>query len=613
MQVTAPAPPTTMYEIENHLVSQSELLNKLSERIGLEERVETTREINPEKRELFEKLNKYKPPLMSKSEYCSYTIQQLSRLNALAEREKNFCQRHRLPYVDDSYMMKCYQNQLVKEDSNVTYGLDIATLQYTVILPYQKEIKLEDFEPFLEYVPSLAGKQTRISMSTSVPVILDLCQARGFTLKNLCELFTLLIKKYIPASEPLVNTLSSEHPESYLTLITNNINPQKDLEAIDKLIDQVSRAPTETISEVVEKAKSLYIHRMRLNNPKLTREELEIKANRSVIVYLSGWVTPQCWEKVTKWKNEREKAGSILFLSQYLDQIILHEKREKFRPTVSLKSNTNLDHSTLASVAQVQHQPQTEEYSDYAAGEDDAETGEEEDDDMDVNFVRKTPGFSRRGRGQGRSGNSTQRSSSTPSQRQSRSKQRRQHPRRRSYSRKYIRTSSYPPKRFYRSPGGTFRNSSTNTSHGRSPSVASTNTSTTSSQRREYLAKSSYNIVAESQKRCLRCDGLHLSSACPRFETFCKTICPFCVKKRGKSLYHLLELCPFRGQIGRSTSYVEPSPRTLERRYTKKLNRSNSFNRPKSDRFKSPSNDFVKTQYNSSLHARQGNDRRGKR
>ena len=609
-----------MYEVENTLVSQSELLNKLAERQGLDERVEITREINPEKRELFEKLNKYKAPLMSQSEYCSYMIQQLSRLSALSDRQKNFCQRNGLPYTDDSYMMKHFQTHLIRKDTDITHGLDLATLQYTVVLPYQDDIKLEDFETCLEYVPALTGKQTRISMTTSIPAIFDLCQARGFTLKNLCELLKLLIRKYIPSQEPLVNTLKSEHPEKYLTLIANNLNPQKDLEAIDKLIDQVSRAPTETISEVVEKAKSLYIHRQKLTNPKLSQEELELKANRSVIVYLSSWVTPQCWEKVTKWKNEREKAGSVLFLSQYLDQIILHERRDKFRPTTSLKSNTNLDHSTLASIAHVQQQhveqPQAEDYSDYATGDDDGEA-EEEEDDTDVNFVRRTSGFPRRGRGQRRSGKtsgySSQRSASTPNQRQSRTTQRRQHPRRRSYSRKYVRTSSYPPKRFYRSPGGTFRNNSTNTSHGRSPSVASTNTSTTSSTRREYLAKSSYNIVAEHDKRCLRCDGQHISRACPRFDTFCKTICAFCNKKRGKALYHPQELCPYRGQIGRSTSYVEPSPRTLEKRYHKRLNRSNSFNRPKNDRFKSPSNDFVKTQYNSSLHARQGNEKRGKR
>ena len=604
-----------MYQVDNTLVTQSELLNKLSEKAGLDERVETTREINPEKRELFDKLNRYKAPLMSKSEYSSYMIQQLNRLSAMSNRQRDFCQRNRLPYTDNSYMMKHYQSSLIKTDTNVTYGLDLVSLQWTVILPFQGEIKLEDFEQCLEYIPSLTGKQTRISMTSSVPAILDLCQARGFTLKNLCELLALLIKKYIPASEPLVNTISSEHPEDYVTLITNNINPQKDLEAIDKLIDQVSRAPSETISEVVEKSKSLYIHRMRLNNSKLSREELEIKAERSVIVYLSGWVTPQCWEKVSKWKNDRERAGAILYLSQYLDQIILNERREKFRPTSALKSNTNLDHSTLASVAQVQQQ-ESDDHSDYATDEN--EDADEEDDDMDVNFVRKAPGFPRnRGRGRGRSGNasgnSSRRSASTPNPRQSRNRQRQQHPRRRSYSRKYQRTSSYPPKRFYRSPGGTFRNTSTNTSHGRSPSVASTNTSTTSSQRREYLSKSSYNIVAENHKRCLRCDGNHLSRACPRFSSYCKNICPFCVKKRGKSLYHAQELCPFRGQIGRSTNYVEPSPHTLEKRYHKKLNRASSFNRPKSDRFKSPVNDFVKTQYNSSLHARQGNDRRGKR
>ena len=64
-----------------------------------------------------------------------------------------------------------------------------------------------------------------------------------------------------------------------------------------------------------------------------------------------------------------------------------------------------MDHSTLASIAHVQQQhieqPPSEDYSDYATGDDDGEAAEEEDD-TDVNFVRRTSGFPRRGRGQRR-------------------------------------------------------------------------------------------------------------------------------------------------------------------------------------------------------------------
>ena len=188
------------------------------------------------------------------------------------------------------------------------------------------------------------------------------------------------------------------------------------------------------------------------------------------------------------------------------------------------------------------------------------------------------------------------------------------HPRRRSYSRKYIRTPSFPPKKLYRSPAGTYRNRSTNSSHGRTNSTVSSNSTTTSPQRREYISRSSTQVVVENDKRCLRCDSTsHVPAACPRFRQYCRAVCNYCFKKRGKALYHPQALCPFRLQVGRSSAYVEPSPGTLQRRLNRRmnhLNKSNGNNR--TERFKSPSN-FTRTQYNSSLNAKKSvNNYRGK-
>ena len=604
-----------MFELKSTFVTKSHMLNKLAEKAGLDEKCEAEPEVNLERKILFEKLNKYSQPLQTKSEHSSYTIKQLNRLVDLANKEKIYCTKHNIPYHDRSYILKHYEKNLCKVDTNITYGLDVVSLEYNIVLPYQSEVRLEEFEECLEYVPSLTPNQKRISMISSIPAILDLAEKKGFTLDNLSTLLTLVIKKFIPSSEALVKSVTSRHPGEFLNIITNNMNITKNLEEIDKLIDQITRTVNETIYEVVEKCRSLQIHRLRLVNPKLDREEMDRRANRAIIVHLQYWVTKPTWEKVLIWRKQIERTGLDLHLEQYLEKIIEFEAREKYRPTTTMKSSSNMDYPTLASIANVE-----EEYEDYQeeAGSVDDGYGDEMDDqdqEQDVNYVQNRSGY-KGGRGRGRSnGRGNQRSSSTPTQRssrQSRPQQRRNHPRQRSYSRTYTRTNSYPRKSIFRSPGGTYRNRSTNSSHGRSPSLASSNSSTSSSQRREYLSNSLTSSITEDTNKCLRCYGRHLSSACPRFRQYSKSICDYCYKKRKLSLYHSSDLCPFKAQVGRATNYVEPSPGTLQRRYERRISTQNKNNN-KNRRYRSPANDFVKTQYNSGLHSKALNSTRGKR
>ena len=108
-------------------------------------------------------------------------------------------------------------------------------------------------------------------MVNSLPLIFKACEERGFTLKNLCDLLTLLIKKFIPSAEALVKSVKIEHPEEYLKIITDNIDTAAEAENIETLIDDFERLPKETINEVCARARSLHTHKMKLRNPRLDK------------------------------------------------------------------------------------------------------------------------------------------------------------------------------------------------------------------------------------------------------------------------------------------------------------------------------------------------------
>ena len=593
------------------------MINKIAEKFGIEERCETKAEANPEKKILFDKLSHYRFPTTTKADYSSYAIKNLSRIHELKRKEKIYSTKNNLLYEDQMYLLKHYEKNLTRIDTNITYGLNFKNMEYDVILPYQSPVVLEDFEFCLEYLPSTNPKEKKISMVNSLPLILDSCQEKGFTLKNLSDLLTLLIKKFIPSSEALVKSVKTDHPEEYLKIITDNIDTAAEAENIETLIDDVERLPKETISEVCARARNFHTLKMQLKNPKLDSEELNTRANRAIILNLNGWVTDECWAKVVKWRDPLKRDGKDMQLSEYTDKIIEIERNPKYRPKTKMRGKSKPDYTALASIAHVDGYDEDDDDDDDQHEDDyDSEEGDDENESSEVSFVRTNNRGRGRGRARGRGRNGDQRRSSATSQRQSRPS-RRDHPRRRSYSRTYTRTSSFPRKAFYRSPNGTYRNNSTNSSRGRSPSYASSNSSTGSLQKSEYLKRSSNAIISENNRKCLRCAGAHESQFCPRYPYYHQHICSWCFRKYNKALYHSEDNCYFKKEHGRSSNFIEHSPSTLARKYQKRQNNfgqrgSNRGNR--SNRFKSPSNDFVKTQFNSGLRGNKSeNGARGKK
>ena len=168
-------------------------------------------------------------------------------------------------------------------------------------------------------------------MVNSLPLIFKACEERGFTLKNLCDLLTLLIKKFIPSAEALVKSVKIEHPEEYLKIITDNIDTAAEAENIETLIDDFERLPKETINKVCARARSLHTHKMKLRNPRLDSEELNIRASRAIMLNLNSLVTDECWSKVVKWRDPLEKDGNLMILSEYTDKIIEIEKESQYR------------------------------------------------------------------------------------------------------------------------------------------------------------------------------------------------------------------------------------------------------------------------------------------
>ena len=70
---------------------------------------------------------------------------------------------------------------------------------------------------------------------------------------------------------------------------------------------------------------------MKLRNPRLDSEELNIRASRAIMLNLNSLVTDECWSKVVKWRDPLEKDGNLMILSEYTDKIIEIKKESQYR------------------------------------------------------------------------------------------------------------------------------------------------------------------------------------------------------------------------------------------------------------------------------------------
>ena len=583
-----------MFELDqanDNFVSNEQLINKIAEQTGITERTRVPRSQHETKRILIERIERFRPPLFTKTDYESYAMRQLQVKAELLAKKKIYCLQNNLPFNDaESFTLKSLEKNLTKKDCQTTLGVNLHTYNYDIVLPYQQDVKLEDFTGCLEYMPSSNEKSKKISIPSSLPLILDLAEERGFTLKNMTTLLKQIIQEHLPHQYPSAKIIKSDHPSHFFKILINSINITTEIEGVRELVKGVVRHPKENISEVLERAKALHLQLIKLMNPDNSKSELDTKTDRCAILSLQSFVTPATWSKVEKWRDKETESGNELRLIDFVNKITLLERDTKYRPSTNLRSSGNIDYSSFAAVSKVN------EAEDSQTDEDHPDDGSHTDPSVSQVFGR----------------NSRERSS-RPRDRQPA----RKNARYRNYSRQYTRTSSYPYKTVFRSPNGTFRNRSTNSSHGRSRSSYSSNTSASSlspasrsnSQGRDRFRKKPNRYtktrrsfqVTEDPDRCLRCgDRGHAARDCFRFRDFTRDACPYCLRKYQKLLYHQEQMCYYKKRDGRNSNFAEPSPATLKRRFDRNntQNPRNNTNRPRRQ-FTSPTSTSTgHTQYN---------------
>lgn len=577
-----------------------EAVNTLRRNNG-EEELPLHKGLHQAKQKLFDHLADYRPPIYgSQTEYWNQAKQTLTRALEAQMNKKKFCERNNIPYNDaETKELESMDKNLIKKDRGRSLGYNFITRCHDLILPFQETIKLEDFDHVLELLPcSDNSKPKKLSLTNSLPPLLDLCQSKGLMLDQLNIIFILIIKKYLPEHANIAQSYNiQQHPIKIFRLLMAVINPTKENEYLNDLIASVTRKPSENIGEVTEKLKSYHQMSLKIIHQQPNVQFLQNKAARSVLLVLHGFVTTEVWNKVKLWRDQETRKGRDLTLDDYINKIMEIETNPKFRPTTTLRIKDSVDYKTLNSTNKVSAKSINRNYetdSDDSYSKENSEADAEDDyldpdqSDYDVNWTSARRGRSRKARGRSSRAFKGRRSPKYGSGRRNASTSRR---RSSSYDRN---STSRPPKRFTLSPGGTYRNRSTGSSRGRARSSASTNT-TTSTNSVKYPSNSSnsnnkkksnskkINLVTESSRNCLKCNSSkHISRLCPRFTSYEPNLCDWCWRKNGIALYHKEENCLFKKEHtsssnkDRRSNYREPSANTKDRRIQRKQERLNS-------------------------------------
>ena len=92
-----------MFELDqanDNFVSNEQLINKIAEQTGITERTRVPRSQHETKRILIERIERFRPPLFTRTDYESYAMRQLQVEAELLAKKKIYCLQNNLPFND---------------------------------------------------------------------------------------------------------------------------------------------------------------------------------------------------------------------------------------------------------------------------------------------------------------------------------------------------------------------------------------------------------------------------------------------------------------------------------------------------------------------------------
>ena len=318
--IMAHHPISSSLALKSQLDHQAEVINQLVANSNLENVKEINVSSNHRIKEfLYEKLQNYKPPRFDSKAYSQYQQQVLSELRQRHYQKKDHFKKLNMEF-HDSFIedVKGFKLALLKQE-DTTFAYNWLTNSYfSEPIEYTSTVELTPFMSDIRYY----SDSMNLNLAATLSVLLDRCQQKGFSVKQLKLLFHKLIIKFIPElSANADSALEKEHVYPMFKLLVEHIDIPKEKMKIKEARARISRSPGQDIQQICDRLAHILYQQVHLNNPSLKEEEIVSSAETLIIAELKHFITPLTHKMLEDMTNMRTGYGEKVTLIQILRSI----------------------------------------------------------------------------------------------------------------------------------------------------------------------------------------------------------------------------------------------------------------------------------------------------
>ena len=338
---------SSTFERYNKIQKDIELL---AQKLSCEEEISSTqsRSIHTVKQKLYDQLSKYQFPLFTKEAYLEWLSLVLTKMRR-QNKEKQYHYSQLGLNTFDTLEEDLKSMKKTTSTNNVLKGFDPYRQKYSDPLENENEVKLELFtNQIIKY-----GDSQYLALAETLSNILTEAERMGYNADQLNQILTLFIASHKPDLLVSANRLKMEkHPKKIFSLLVETLDEAKEKEKISVAKSQLKRDPTEDVSVVADKFRSLTIQGILINKPNIEEKKLQSLADSLTATAITDFITMSCEAAIKKEIKTIESNGSEVSLQRLLRMIQEEEgKNLSSRPTTALLAKkANADSSIAAAI-----------------------------------------------------------------------------------------------------------------------------------------------------------------------------------------------------------------------------------------------------------------------
>ena len=288
------------------------------------------------KEALTREFQEYKLPRYTRAAYAEMALLKAKRKLAQAKELESHRRLMNDPTstADVEYWKQNRSWTVAMDGAVYPYDFEEEKFDTTEPLAFDGEVKLSEFKDSIEY---FVDSQT-MSLPGTLRSLKSEAERRGFDYTAFGKLLHQFIMEHYPAQKiASFHCIKNNDTPGLWQLLVELISPEAEKSKIRAARASIVRKPSDNISTVMHKIRSLAYQEIGVTNPGISRETLDTKSYKLAQHNLKDFISEECWSHYEAWVYQRLTMNLETSFTDAIRKVeSLEEENPSLKPTTTL-------------------------------------------------------------------------------------------------------------------------------------------------------------------------------------------------------------------------------------------------------------------------------------